>query len=199
MDLQKAICKVLVPQTELKIKQKTSWTQQWMTLTVLPIESKSTSNFTFEGYEITGNGFWQVFWRSFGINRVVWSVFVDNGRSGCWWKRKNEVFENTLTGKAKAAIESMGYNRTIYRLVWLTLAWDFQRPKVVLMAQLKNIHTYPFIKFHELSKMTKFPHMVSSCADESTQFGYNSDLTSESVLDSAVRERPKDPKDNWLT
>ena len=66
-------------------------------------------------------------------------------------------------------------------------------------AQLKKIQSYPFIKPHDPSAIIKFSHIVSGCFNLLTQFGYESDLTSESVLNSAVRNLPNDLKAKWLT
>ena len=89
-----------------------------------------------------------------------------------------------VTGKAKAGTEGMGLYRAIYRVASQTLVRDIRRPEIVIKVQLKKMHSYIFIKPHDPSKIIKYSHIVSGCANVLPQIGY---LASENVLNSSVR------------
>ena len=55
------------------------------------------------------------------------------------------------------------------------------------------------LKPHDASEIIKFSHTVCSCVNVLTQFGFESDLNSESVLNSAVKKLPIDLKAKWLS
>ena len=112
---------------------------------------------------------------------------------------KMKYLKTLVTGKARAAIEGMGYNGSMYRIAWETLSRDFGRPELVVNAQLRKIHSYPFIKPHDASEIIKFSHIVCSCVNVLTQFGFESDINSESVLNSAVKKLPINLKAKWLS
>ena len=76
---------------------------------------------------------------------------------------------------------------------------DFGKPQLVVSAQLRIIHAYPFIKLHSSSEIVKYSEVVSGCVNVLTQFGYEMDIGVESVLNSAVRKLPNELKNKWLT
>ena len=98
-----------------------------------------------------------------------------------------KCLKTLVTGKAKAAIE-VDYKWTMYRVAWQTLARNFGRRELVVNAQLKKINSDPFIQPHDPSAVIKFSQNVSGCVNVLTQFGYENDLTSKSVLKGAVRK-----------
>ena len=104
-----------------------------------------------------------------------------------------------VTVKAKAAINGMGYSGQMYHVAWPTLEHDFGRPELVVNAQLRKIHAYSFIKPYDSLVIVKYFQLVSECVNVLTQFGYEMDIDSESVLNSAVRKLPNDLKNKWLT
>ena len=75
---------------------------------------------------------------------------------------------------------------------------DFGRPELVVNAQLRKIHSYPFIKSHNASEIIKFSHIVCSCFNVLTQFEFEIDFISESVSNSAMKKLPIDLKAKWL-
>ena len=86
----------------------------------------------------------------------------------------------------------------MYHMAWQTLEHNFGRPELVVNAQLRKIHAYSVIKPHDSLEIVKFSQVVSGCVNVLTQFGYEMDIGSESVLKSAVRKLPNDLKDKWL-
>ena len=119
--------------------------------------------------------------------------------SGASDSHKMQYLKTLVTGKAKAAIDGMGYSGQMYHVAWQTLEHDFGRPELVVNAQLRKIHAYSFIKPYDSSEIVKYSQVVSGCVNVLTQFGYEMDISSESVLNSAVRNLPNDLKNKWLT
>ena len=119
-------------------------------------------------------------------------------RSGASDSHENQYLKTLVTGKATAAIEDMGYSSQRYQLAWQTLEHDFGRSELVVNAQLRKTHVYSFIKPHDSLEIVKYSHVVSGCVKILTQFGYEMDIGSESVLHSAVRKLPNDLKNRWL-
>ena len=107
---------------------------------------------------------------------------------------KMKYLNTLVTGRAKAVIEFMCYNGGTYRIAWDNLSTEFGRWEVVVNSLLKRFHSYPFIKSHDAAGMIKCSLIVSSCVIVLSQYCYESDLTSESVLNNAVRKLPNELK-----
>ncbi len=86
----------------------------------------------------------------------------------------------------------------MYSPAWNALVRNFGRPQLVVNAQLKQLHTFPFIKPHDSAAIIKFAQLVSSCVNVLHQFDCQGDLQSKSVLNSAVRKLPPELKTKWL-
>ena len=95
-----------------------------------------------------------------------------------------------VTGRAKSSINCMGYSGGMYQVAWQTLEQDFCRPEFVVNAQMRRTHSYGFIKPHDSVDIIKYSQLVSGCVNVLTQYGYESDIASESVFNSAVRKLP---------
>ena len=104
-----------------------------------------------------------------------------------------------VSGKAKAAIEGIGFCGQMYRVARQTLEHDFGRPELVVNARLRTIHAYPFIKPHDSLETVKYSQIVSDCVNVLSQYGYESDIISESVMRSAVEKLPRELQNNWMT
>ena len=112
---------------------------------------------------------------------------------------KMNYLKTLVTGRAKSSIDGMGYSGGMYQVAWQTLEQDFGRPELVVNAQLKRIHSYGFIKSHDSVDIIKYSQVVSGCVNVLTQYGYESDIASESVLNSAVRKLPIELENKWLS
>ena len=121
---------------------------------------------------------------------------VDN--SGINDSLKMNHLKNLVTGKAKAAIAGMGYSGEMYRLAWETLSRNFGRTQIILNAQLMQIHAHQFIKPHDSQLILNYSQTISNCVNVLTQNHFVGDLTSESVLSSAVRKLPLELRSNWF-
>ena len=84
--------------------------------------------------------------------------------------------------------------------MWLGRPWN----KILgdgkwLWMHNKTIHAYSFIKPLDHLKALKISQNVSGCVNELSQHGHESDIISESALNSAVQKLPHEPKNSWLT
>ena len=103
-----------------------------------------------------------------------------------------------VKGKAKAAIAGIGYSGALYYTAWDTLVRNFGRPQTKVNAQMKLIHTYPFINSHDSAAIIKYSQLIKTCVSVLNQYGFTGDLSSESVLNSAVQKLPPELKTKWL-
>ena len=119
--------------------------------------------------------------------------------SGMSDSNKMKYLKSLLNGKAKAAIEGMGFSGQMYQVAWQTLDHDFGRPELVVNAQLRKVHDYPFIKPHDSLEIVRYSQIVSGCVNVLSQYGYESDINSESVMSSAIRKLPRKLQNKWMT
>ena len=92
----------------------------------------------------------------------------------------------------------MGYSGEMYRLAWESLLKNFDRTQKIVKAQLKQIHAHQFIKPHDSQAIIKYSQTISNCVNVLTQYHCVGDLTSESVLISAVRKFPPEIRSKWF-
>ena len=62
---------------------------------------------------------------------------------------KLNYLKTLVNGKAKAAVDGMGYSGAMYQVAWQTLEHDFGRPELIVNAQLRTLHSHSFIKPHD--------------------------------------------------
>ena len=103
-----------------------------------------------------------------------------------------------VKGKAKAAIAGLGNSGSKYTAAWNALVTNFGRPQAIVNAQMKLIHTSPFIKSHDSAAINKYAHLITTCVNVLKQFGFDGDLYSESVLNSALRKLQRELQTKWL-
>ena len=63
---------------------------------------------------------------------------------------------------------------------------------------MKLIHTYPFTKSHDSAAIIKYAQLITTCVSVLNQYGFTDDLSSESVLNGAVRKLPPELETKWL-
>ena len=68
---------------------------------------------------------------------------------------KMSHLKTLVKGKAKAAIAGLGFSGTMYNTAWNALVSHFGRPQTIVNAQMKQIHTSPFIKSHDSTAIIK--------------------------------------------
>ena len=121
------------------------------------------------------------------FNAVIHNAPIDDNA-------KMSHLKTLVKGKAKVAIAGLGYSGALYHTAWDTLVRNFGRPQTVVNAQMKLIHTYPFIKSHDSAAIIKYAQLIPTCVSVLNQYGFNGDLSSESVMNSAVRKLPPELK-----
>ena len=99
-----------------------------------------------------------------------------------------------LTGKAKRAVNGMGYSGAMYDEAWKTLERKFGQPHHIVSSQLAKIQSFSQVRFNDLGALVEFADTVSSFVNILQQFGYSNDLFSSSNLDIAVSKLPLDTK-----
>ena len=119
--------------------------------------------------------------------------------SGISDSNKMKHLKSLLNGKAKAAIEGMGVSGQMCRVAWQTLEHDFGRPELVVNAQLRKIHGYSFITLHDSLEIVGYSQIVSGCVNVPSQYGYESDIKSKSVMSSAERRLSRELQNKWMT
>ena len=110
-----------------------------------------------------------------------------------------KYLKSLLNGQAKTAIGAMAFSVQMYQVAWQTLEHDFGRPELVVDAQPKKIHGYPFIKPHDPLEIVRYSQIVSGCVSVLNQYGSESDINSESVMSSAVKKLPRELQNKWMT
>ena len=100
--------------------------------------------------------------------------------------------------KAKAATAGLGYSGSMYTAPLNALMTNFGRPQTTVNAQMKLIHTSPFIKSLDSAAIIKYAQLITICVNVLKQFRFDSDLYSESVLNSALRKLPPELKTKWF-
>ena len=125
------------------------------------------------------------------FNAVIHNALIDDNA-------KMSHLKTLVKGKAKAAIAGLGYSGALYHTTWAMLVRNFGRPQTVVNARMKLIHTYPFIKSHDPAAIIKYAQLISVCVSVLHHYGFSGDLSSESVLNTALRKLPPELKTKWL-
>ena len=89
------------------------------------------------------------------FNAVIHNAPIDDNA-------KMSHLKTLVKGKAKAEIAGLGYLEALYHTAWATLVRNFGRPQTVVNAQMKLIHTYPFIKSHDSAEIIKYAQLIST-------------------------------------
>ena len=105
------------------------------------------------------------------FNAVIHNAPIDDNA-------KMSHLKTLVKGKAKAAIAGLGYSGALYHTAWDTLVRNFGRPQTVVNAQMKLIHTYPFIKSHDSAAIIKYAQLITTCVSVINQYGFTGDLSS---------------------
>ena len=111
---------------------------------------------------------------------------------------KMSHLKTLVKGKTKAAVAGLEYSGALYHTAWNTLVRNFGRPQTVVNAQMKLIHAYNFIKSHDSAAIFKYAQLITTCVCVFNQYGFTCDLSSETVLNSAVRKLPPELKTKWV-
>ena len=102
-------------------------------------------------------------------------------------------------GKIKEAIVGLGYNAKMYNVAWNVLVRNFEKPQMVVKAQLRRNHSFLSMKPYDGAALINFARILSSCVNFLTQFNYAGDLGSKGVEGECHKKLTMDKKTKWLT
>ena len=102
----------------------------------------------FKKSEIHGDALEWPEWSSLLIAPIHKAPIDDNAKMG--------HLKTLVKGKAKAATAGLGYSGSMYIAAWNALVTNFGRPQTIVNAQMKVIHTSPFIKSHDSAAIVKY-------------------------------------------
>ena len=90
--------------------------------------------------------------------------------SGVANSAKMNYLKTLVTGEAKIAFEGMGCSGRMYHVAWRILEHDSGRTDLIVNAQLRKIHAYPFIKPHNLLEILRLSQVVSGSPNLDTKW-----------------------------
>ncbi len=100
------------------------------------------------------------------------------------------TYLNTLvTGKAKAAISGIGYCGSMYGEALRTLERKLGQPHIVVTAYLEKLNRYP-PEIHNSESLINYSQIIASLVGVFRSLGYESDLSSVSLLNQSVSRLP---------
>ena len=111
---------------------------------------------------------------------------------------KMQYLKISLTGQAKAAISGLGFSSRAYYQAWDILCKKIGRPRVFVESQLKKIYTHPPVRHDDSSSIVHFSNVVTNTVSVLTRLGFQRDLESEGVLNSATRKLSVQLKEQWI-
>ena len=101
---------------------------------------------------------------------------------------KRNYLETLVNGEVKAAKEGISYSVQMCQLVGQTMEQDFGRLEILVNAQLRKIHSYPFFEPHDSMELVKKIQFLSGCINLLSQYHYENDSALISVMNSVVRK-----------
>ena len=81
----------------------------------------------------------------------------------------NHHLKTLVTGIAKEVIAGLGYNGDMYDVAWNTLVAHFERPQLVVNAQLRRILTFPPMKTYNSVLLIQYLRIIPNCLQVLTQ------------------------------
>ena len=89
---------------------------------------------------------------------------------------KMSHLKTLLIGKAKRALNGIGYTGAMYDEAWRILKRKFGQTHQIVSSQLAKIQNFNQIRFNDLSALVEFADTVSSFVNILLQFGYTNDF-----------------------
>ena len=102
-----------------------------------------------------------------------------------------------LTGKARAAIASMGYPGDLYGEVWALLERRFGRPYLIVEAQLNTLRNQQAIRMHDSKALVSYSTTISKVVSVLKHYKYEGDLRSSATQQIATEKLPPNLKEKW--
>ena len=122
---------------------------------------------------------------------AVDSIYISNDE-------KMSQSKTLPVGKAKRAVNGMGYAGAVFDYAWNTLQRKFGQPHHIVSFQFAKIQNFSLIKFNDFALLVEIADTVSSFVNILQHFGYSNDLFSSSKLDIAISKLPLETKRRWF-
>ena len=103
---------------------------------------------------------------------------------------KMSHLKTLLTGKARAAIASMGYSGDLYDEAWALLERRFGRPYLIVEAQLNTLRNQQAIRMHDSKALASYSTTISNVVSAVRNYKYEGDLRSSATLQIAIEKLP---------
>ena len=94
----------------------------------------------------------------------------------------------SLTDQARAAISGLGFSSQAYNQAWNILCKKFGRPRVIVESHLTKIYRHPPVRHDDSRSIVRFSKVVTNTVNVLARLGFQHDLESEGVLNSATRK-----------
>ncbi len=78
------------------------------------------------------------------------------GRANISDDEKMNYLKTLVSGKAKTAIQGMGFTGRMYRRAWTTLELRFGQPHLIVSAQLSKLQKYPVVRLHDSAGIVEY-------------------------------------------
>ena len=102
-----------------------------------------------------------------------------------------------LTGRARAAIASMGYFGNLYGKTWTLLERSFGRPYLIVEAQHNTLRNQQAIRTHYSKTLVSYSTTISNVVSVLKHYKYEGNLRSSATLQIAIEKLPPNPKEKW--
>ena len=110
---------------------------------------------------------------------------------------KMSHLKTMLTGKARAAIASMGYSGDLYGEAWALLERRFGQPYLIVEAQLNTLRNQQPIRMHDSKALVSYSTTISNVVSVLKHYKYEGDLRSSATLQIAIEKLPPNLKEKW--
>ncbi len=119
------------------------------------------------------------------------------GRANISDDEKMNYLKTLVSGKAKTAIQGMGFTRRMYRRACTTLERKFGQPHLIVSAQLSKLQKHPVVRLHDSAGIIEYSTLVAILVNVFIDLGYRYDLQSSSNIQVAVSKLPPDLRMRW--
>ena len=103
---------------------------------------------------------------------------------------KLTYLKTLVTGKAKTPVAEFAYCGVMYKDALKTFERKIGQPQAVVSAHLDKLSSFPPPKMHNSDNIVNYSATISSLVGVFKSLSYNSELTSASLLNTAVPKMP---------
>ena len=108
---------------------------------------------------------------------------------------KMRHLKTLLTGKAGAAVASMGYSGDLYGEAWALLERRFGRPYLIVEAQFNTLLNRRAIRMLDSKALVNYSTTISNVVSVLKHYKYEGDLRSNATRQIAIEKLPPNLKE----